>query len=65
VLSQSVTFSTPASYVFSRMAIDLLPGEIAGLDAIVAQPSLVPELGTFVPVAMTLAGLVFYRRRRG
>jgi hypothetical protein len=64
VLSQSVTFATPASYVFSRMAIDLFPGEISGLDAIVARTSTVPEPGTFVPAAIALAGLVFYRKRR-
>jgi hypothetical protein len=65
ILSQSVTFDLPAYYVFSRMAIDLLPGEITGLDAIVAQANVVPEPGMFIPVAAGLAGLLFFRKRRG
>ena len=63
-LNDSVTFTLPASYVFARMAIDLMPGEVRGLDAIVAQSTTVPEPGTLVPAAVALAGLLYFRKRR-
>ncbi len=64
-LSASVTFIEPARYVFTRMAIDLLPGEVAGLEGIVAQSqTTVPEPGTFIPAALALAGMAFHRLRR-
>ena len=63
-LSASVTFDVPARYVFTRMAIDLLPGNHAGLEGIVSQSNTVPEPGTIVPAALALAGMAFYRMRR-
>ena len=64
-LSASVTFAVPARYVFTRMAIDLLPGEVTGLEGIVSQSqTTVPEPGTFIPAALALAGMAFHRLRR-
>ena len=64
-LSASVTFAVPARYVFTRMAIDLLPGQVTGLEGIVSQSqTTVPEPGTFVPAALALAGMAFHRLRR-
>ncbi len=62
-LSASVDFNPAVTFVFARMAIDLLPGNVTGLDAIVSQTSIVPEPGTAVLAAITLAGLAFFRRR--
>lgn len=64
-LSASLTFAVPARYVFTRMAIDLLPGEHTGLEGIVSvTPTTIPEPGTFIPAALALAGMAFHRLRR-
>ena len=64
VLSASVAFDPPATFVFARMAIDLLPGTVSGLDAIVSETNTIPEPGTVVPAALALAGMAFFHFRR-
>lgn len=63
-LSASVAFTPAATFVFSRMAIDLLPGTVTGLDAVVSQTQTIPEPGTAIPAALALAGMAMYRLRR-
>lgn len=63
-LEDSVTYARLAKHVVVRMVIDLRPGNIKGLDGIVALTNVVPEPGAFVPLAAGIVGLGLYARRR-
>lgn len=63
-LEDSVTYDQLAKHVVVRMVIDLRPGNIRGLDGIVALTNVVPEPGSLVPLAAGILGLGLYVRRR-
>ncbi|MDX2269007.1 MAG: hypothetical protein NW208_12930 [Bryobacter sp.] len=63
-LSESVTYPELANFVSVRMIIDLLPGEIVGLTAVVTGTEVVPEPAAFLPLGAGVAGLVLLIRRR-